>query len=37
MKSGTIRNFGKIGDAVLVPNLIEIQRQSYSRFLQEKV
>ena len=34
MKSQTVRNFGKIGDAVDVPDLIEIQLKSYSRFLQ---
>jgi len=30
-----IRNFKKIGDATDIPNLIEIQVGSYSRFLQE--
>ena len=34
MKSWPIRNFGKIGDAVDVPDLMEIQRSSYARFLQ---
>ncbi len=29
-----IRNFGRIGDAIPVPNLIEIQVGSYKRFLQ---
>ncbi len=29
-----IRNFGKLGDAMPVPNLIEIQVGSYKRFLQ---
>ncbi len=29
------RNFGKIGDAVEVPNLIEVQLASYERFLQQ--
>jgi DNA-directed RNA polymerase beta subunit len=29
-----IRNFGKIGDALPIPNLIEIQVGSYKRFLQ---
>jgi DNA-directed RNA polymerase subunit beta len=29
------RNFGKIGDAVEVPNLIEVQLASYERFLQK--
>jgi len=37
MKSKTVRNFGKIGDAIGVPDLIEIQLKSYSRFLQEDV
>ena len=37
MKSRPIRNFGLIGDAIKVPNLIEVQRKSYSRFLQEDV
>ena len=35
MKSRNIRNFGKIGDAIEVPDLIEVQLESYSRFLQE--
>jgi DNA-directed RNA polymerase subunit beta len=33
----TIRNFGKVGDALPVPDLIRIQRQAYERFLQEDV
>jgi len=33
----TIRNFGKVGDALPVPDLIRIQRQAYERFLQETV
>jgi DNA-directed RNA polymerase subunit beta len=33
----TIRNFGKIGDALPIPDLIRIQRQAYERFLQENV
>jgi len=37
MKSQTVRNFGKIGDAVDVPDLIEVQLKSYSRFLQANV
>jgi DNA-directed RNA polymerase subunit beta len=37
MKSQNIRNFGKIGDAIAVPDLIEIQLKSYSRFLQDDV
>ena len=35
MKSRKIRNFGKIGDAIEVPDLIEVQLASYARFLQE--
>ena len=34
MKSRTIRNFGKIADAIEVPDLIEVQLKSYSRFIQ---
>ncbi|RKY12482.1 MAG: DNA-directed RNA polymerase subunit beta [Planctomycetota bacterium] len=37
MKSQAVRNFGKIGDAVDVPDLIEIQLKSYNRFLQLNV
>ncbi|HIJ66663.1 MAG TPA: DNA-directed RNA polymerase subunit beta [Planctomycetes bacterium] len=37
MKSRTVRNFGRIGDAIAVPDLIEIQLKSYSRFLQQDV
>ncbi len=37
MKSRTVRNFGRIGDAIDVPDLIEIQLRSYSRFLQQDV
>jgi DNA-directed RNA polymerase subunit beta len=33
----TIRNFGKVGDALPIPDLIRIQRQAYERFLQENV
>jgi DNA-directed RNA polymerase beta subunit len=32
-----IRNFGKVGDALGIPNLIEIQVGSYKRFLQAGV
>ncbi|HAL45026.1 MAG TPA: DNA-directed RNA polymerase subunit beta, partial [Phycisphaerales bacterium] len=32
-----IRDFGKIKDAIDVPNLIEVQRASYERFLQADV
>ena len=35
MKSWPIRNFGKIGDAIDVPDLMEIQQISYGRFLQK--
>jgi DNA-directed RNA polymerase subunit beta len=35
MKSRTTRSFGKIGDGIAVPNLIEVQRASYRRFLQD--
>ena len=34
MKSEAIRNFGKIGDGIDIPNLIEVQRDSYGRFVQ---
>ena len=34
MVSRTVRNFGKIGDAIKVPNMVEVQRQSYAAFLQ---
>ena len=30
-----VRDFSKVGDAIPVPNLIEIQTKSYARFLQE--
>ncbi len=36
MKPRITRDFGRIGDAVPVPNLIEVQLASYSRFLQEE-
>ena len=32
MKSRNVRIFGRIGDAMPVPNLIEIQIDSYERF-----
>ncbi len=35
MKSRNVRNFGKIGDGIEVPNLTEVQRASYRRFLQD--
>jgi DNA-directed RNA polymerase subunit beta len=31
----TMRDFSKIGDAIEIPDLIQIQRESYHRFLQE--
>jgi DNA-directed RNA polymerase subunit beta len=34
MKSRTIRNFGKIDDATVVPDLTEVQLNSYGRFIQ---
>jgi DNA-directed RNA polymerase subunit beta len=34
MKLRTIRNFGKIEDAIEVPDLIEVQLDSYNRFIQ---
>ncbi len=33
----TIRDFGKTQDAIEVPNLIEVQRASYERFLQAEL
>ena len=37
MVSRTFRNFGKVQDAVEIPNLVAIQRGSYDRFLQRDV
>jgi DNA-directed RNA polymerase subunit beta len=37
MGTKTIRDFGKISDAMAIPDLIEVQRASYERFLQEGV
>ena len=34
MVSRTVRKFGKVSDAVSIPNLVMVQRSSYSRFLQ---
>ena len=34
MGSRTVRNFGKIGDAIPVPDLTQVQREAYDRFLQ---
>jgi DNA-directed RNA polymerase subunit beta len=36
MSDGKIRDFSKVGDAVEVPDLIELQRRSYERFLQSE-
>ena len=30
-----VKNFGKVQDAVKIPNLVAIQRDSYDRFLQK--
>ncbi|OQZ04157.1 MAG: hypothetical protein B6D36_12065, partial [Planctomycetes bacterium UTPLA1] len=35
--TNTIRNFGKVGDAMPIPNLIAIQVDSYKRFLQAEI
>jgi len=35
--TNTIRNFGKVGDAMPIPNLIAIQVDSYKRFLQAEL
>jgi DNA-directed RNA polymerase subunit beta len=35
MSAPNVRDFSKIGDAIGIPNLIDIQQSSYSRFLQE--
>jgi len=32
-----MRNFGKVHDAVIIPDLVSIQRRSYERFLQKDV
>ena len=37
MKSRTIRNFGKIDDAIAVPDLTEVQLASYDRFIQKDI
>ena len=34
LKVNEIRNFGKIGEAQPIPNLTQIQTESYKRFLQ---
>ncbi len=36
MVSQTIRNFGKVRDAVEIPDLVAIQRKSFDRFLQRE-
>ncbi len=35
MSVKAIRNFGRLGDAIDIPNLVDIQRSSYAKFLQE--
>jgi DNA-directed RNA polymerase subunit beta len=37
MSTRTVRDFGKIADAINVPDLIEVQLNSYGRFLQAQV
>jgi len=37
MVARTVRNFGKVQDAVEIPDLVAVQRVSYDRFLQEDV
>ncbi|MCG3137808.1 MAG: DNA-directed RNA polymerase subunit beta [Phycisphaerae bacterium] len=37
IKTQTVRDFSKVGDALPIPNLIEIQVDSYKRFLQADV
>ena len=37
MGTRTVRDFGKIADAIHVPNLIEVQLNSYERFLQAEI
>ncbi|MHC4627298.1 MAG: DNA-directed RNA polymerase subunit beta, partial [Planctomycetota bacterium] len=37
MLSRTVRNFGKVRDAVSIPDLVAIQRGSYETFLQARV
>ena len=37
MKSRTTRSFGRIGDAVKVDDLVEVQLKSYGRFLQREL
>ena len=37
MVARTIRNFGKVSDAVKIPDLVALQRKGYERFLQADV
>jgi DNA-directed RNA polymerase subunit beta len=37
MVAQTVRNFGRVHDAIEVPDLVAIQRKSYERFLQREV
>ena len=37
MKVSEIRDFSKRGDAIAVPNLIKVQQEAYSKFLQKDV
>ena len=37
MRARPVRDFGRIGDAIDVPNLVKIQRANYARFLQKEV
>ena len=36
MKVTEVRDFSKRGDALPIPNLIEVQQESYKRFLQQE-
>ena len=37
LRTNTVRNFSKVGDALPIPNLMKIQTESYMRFLQMDV
>jgi len=37
LRTHTVRNFSKVGDAMGVPNLMQLQTESYKRFLQADV
>ena len=37
MQVHEVRDFSKRGDALPVPNLVEVQIESYQRFLQKEV